>query len=417
MFKKTLRQELATEVLASDARHCMLFGGSRSGKTFTCIRSIFIRACKEPSRHVAIRNHFNSAKTSLWLDTIPKVQKLCFPDLEVKKNRSDYYIKFPNDSEFWIAGLDDDKRAEKILGKEYSTIFFSECSELSYYSVQLALTRLAEKNDLRKKAYYDQNPPKKSHWTYWQFEKKLSPKDNVPLSDPDNYIAFLMNPFDNLENIDPDYIKTLEALPQEEKERFLHGRYTDTNEGQVYYAFNREKHVAETKLLPSLGLYIGMDFNVAPMTALICQVYDDTFWVHDEAWLMNSDTNRMMIYLKGLGYIGEVIPDSTGRNRKTSGMSDFQIIKEHGYSIRPTVNPFVTDRVSNVNRLLGIDRVIINPKCKKLINDLEKVGWKDNKLDQSGSNKELTHISDCLGYVLHALEPIVAIRRTEGKLL
>lgn len=160
-----------------------------------------------------------------------------------------------------------------------------------------------------------------------------------------------------------------------------------------------------------------MDFNVAPMTALICQIYDDTFWVHDEAWLMNSDTNRMMIHLKDQNYVGEVIPDSTGRNRKTSGRSDFQIIKDHGYSIRTTQNPFITDRVNNVNRLLGVDRVIINPKCKKLINDLEKVGWKDNKLDQSGSNKELTHISDCLGYVLHALDPLVRIKKSEGILL
>jgi hypothetical protein len=40
-----------------------------------------------------------------------------------------------------------------------------------------------------------------------------------------------------------------------------------------------------------------------------------------------------------------------------------------------------------------------------LINDLEKVTWKDNKPDQSGENKLLTHISDALGYGLWKLAP------------
>jgi hypothetical protein len=71
----------------------------------------------------------------------------------------------------------------------------------------------------------------------------------------------------------------------------------------------------------------------------------------------------------------------------------------------PTFNPHVTDRVNNVNRLLVKKRVIISPKCSKLINDMEKVSWKGSDLDGT-SDKLLTHISDALGYGLWKLFPI-----------
>ena len=414
-FKKTDKQRLATELMASNARHIMLYGGSRSGKTAINCRNIMIRASKVKSRHIALRLHFNSAKTSLWLDTIPKIRQLCFPDLEIKTNSSDYYLKFPNDSEFWIAGLDDAKRVEKILGKEFSTMFFNECSELSYSAVQVALTRLAEKNDLAKKVYYDMNPPTKSHWSYWQFEKKLNPIDNEPLKRPQDYASLLMNPIDNLENIDPDYLTMLEGLPLAERNRFMLGLYGDNTGGQVYYAFNREKHVQPIKQDPGT-LIIGNDFNVNPMTAIVSQYLGKIFYIYDEAFLENSDTWKMADYLISKNYVGDVIPDSTGRNRKTSGQSDFDILSQKGFTIIPTRNPAISDRVNNVNRLFTENRIIIDPKCKKLINDLEKVRWKDNQLDQT-TDKMLTHISDCLGYVCWKLDPFGMDRASRSFLL
>ena len=141
-FKKTEKQILATKLMSQEHLHTMLYGGSRSGKTFHIVRSILIRASKERSRHVSLRKTFNSIKTSIWMDTLPKVLNLCFPHLQVSYNKTDYCLMLPNGSEYWIAGLDDDKRVEKILGKEFSTMHFNECSELNYSAVQMALTRL-----------------------------------------------------------------------------------------------------------------------------------------------------------------------------------------------------------------------------------------------------------------------------------
>lgn len=357
-----------------------------------------------------MRLNFNHVKTSIWLDTLPKVLSIAFPNLVYETNRTDYFITLPNGSEIWVGGLDDEKRIEKILGKEYSTMYFNECSQISYKSVQIALTRLAEKNDLVKKAYFDENPPSKKHWSYWLFIKKIDPLESTPLKE-DQYASILMNPQDNIENIDEDYItEVLDNLSPAQRDRFKLGLFSNDDDGLAYYAFDRDKNVKE--IPPESFKYhgqkaIGMDFNVMPMTAVIGFYIGKTFYVISEAFLENSDTYKMTDYLIKSGHAGaNVYPDSTGRNRKTSGKSDHKILEDAGFSIMGTRNPLVIDRVNNVNRLLSEGRLIISPKCKKLINDLEKVSWKDGDLDQK-SDKMLTHISDALGYWLWAVDNIV----------
>ena len=44
--------------------------------------------------------------------------------------------------------------------------------------------------------------------------------------------------------------------------------------------------------------------------------------------------------------------------------------------------------------------MIIDPRCKNLINDLEKVVNKQGTREIDKSNKMLTHISDALGYAV-----------------
>jgi PBSX family phage terminase large subunit len=417
-FKKTTKQGEAVKLLSSSARNLMLYGGSRSGKTFILCYSVVVRAAKEPnSRHIILRKNFNHAKRSIWLDTLPKVLNVAFPNLRPRQNKTDFYLTLDNGSEIWVGGLDDSDRVEKILGNEYSTMYFNECSQIDYASIQLARTRLAQKNKLAKKTYYDMNPPTKSHWSYWLFEKGLDPESNEPLETPTDFASMLMNPFDNLDNIDADYIKLLEAMPEKEKNRFLLGLFNDESEGAVYYSFRRDDHVKPVSKLAG-SIFVGMDFNVNPMTAVVFQHINNNFHIIDEVYLENSDTYKMADELKRRGYTGaRVIPDSTGRNRKTSGQSDFDILKQSGFTIENTFNPFVGDRINNTNRLLASGRVIIDPKCKKLINDLEKVVWKDNKPDQSGANKMLTHISDALGYGLWKLEPFAKpdLRVTMGE--
>jgi len=237
MIIKTPRQKEAIQLLSDpNIVYPMLEGGSRSGKTFIILYAIFVRALKCKSRHISLRKHLAHIVESIWLDTMPKVLELLNKNFKIylKVNNSKHFIIFPNGSEYWIGGLDDKDRTEKILGKEFSTIHINETSEISYRSLQIAKTRLAQKTMLKNKLYCDQNPPKKNHWTYLLWHKNLDPVDRVKLNNFHQYKHLLMNPKDNINNIGDDYLEILENMPKKERERFLNGKYGDEHEGKVF---------------------------------------------------------------------------------------------------------------------------------------------------------------------------------------
>ena len=239
MFKKTKTQKKAIEILGTDSSNVMLFGGSRSGKTSILIYSIIIRACIAPNtRHCIIRNTLNSVVSSIWLDTLPKMLKMAFPNLRVEKNNSKYYMTLPNGSEIWMYGLDsghtDRERSDKILGMEFATIFFNECSLITYQAVQTALSRLSQKSNLKNKAYFDCNPAGKGHWAYKLFVLYIDPVSGEN-KNRNMYKSLLMNPKDNAENLSDGYIENiLGSLSNRQRQRLELGLWMDDVDGALW---------------------------------------------------------------------------------------------------------------------------------------------------------------------------------------
>lgn len=228
-FRYTADQATALHLLGGPARHVMLYGGSRSGKTFLLTTAIVLRALKAPgSRHAIFRHRFNHLKISLGLDTLPAVLAKRFPGVPYKIDKTDWVCRVGG-SEIWLGGLDDKERTEKILGQEYASLYYNECSQIAYSAVLMARTRLAQKTALVNRAYYDCNPPGSKHWTAMVFVNRKDPSSKpagAPLPNPDNYAAMVMNPFGNRENLAPEYIAELEALPEKQRQRFLLGKFT-----------------------------------------------------------------------------------------------------------------------------------------------------------------------------------------------
>lgn len=295
-FELTPRQLEAQAVCASDAKHAMLFGGSRSGKTFLLVRNVVMRALKAPnSRHVIFRYRFNAVKASIVLDTFPKVMRLAFPGVTYKLDKTDFYATFPNGAELWFAGLDDAERAEKVLGMEFVTIYFNECSQIPYPSLQLALTRLAQQVDqvidgnarpLKARVFYDMNPPSKAHWSYRQFIQKVDPETKTALGKPDDYAWFKINPTDNRDNIAGDYLETLQAMSGRMRKRFLDGEFGEAVAGALF-----EDAVIET--------WRVIDGSTPDLVRVVVSV--DPSGSGDED---NADNDAIGIVVAGLGTDG-----------------------------------------------------------------------------------------------------------------
>ena len=261
------KQQEALALLSGPAKHILLAGGSRSGKTFLLMAAVVSRALRaKGSRHAVLRFRFGHVKQSIVYDTFPAVMAKVFPNADYELNKSDFFVRFPNGSEIWFGGLDDKERTEKILGNEYATIFLNECSQIAYSSRSMAMTRLAQLvNDqdgkpLQPKMYYDENPPDKGHWTYRMFKTKVDPETKAELPQPKDYAFMQINPRDNLRNLSADYIKTLESLPPRLRKRFLDGEFRDAAPNSLFSEENLERWRNIDRELPDmLRIVVAVD--------------------------------------------------------------------------------------------------------------------------------------------------------------
>lgn len=239
VFQLTDTQIELRNACASQARHILAYGGSRSGKTFGFCYAIAVRVLSAPtSRHLIARLHNIDVRQAVMMDTWPSMMKKAFPDVKYELNRSDQFAQFENESEVWFLGLDDKERIEKILGKEFATIFQGECSQIPYTTVTTVRTRLAQNvkklngEPLRLKGYYDLNPVGRSHWTHKEFIEGVRPENGLPLR-PGSRAYVILNP-DKNPHLPKEYMEELNELPERQRRRFLEGKYLDETPGTLW---------------------------------------------------------------------------------------------------------------------------------------------------------------------------------------
>ena len=102
-------------------------------------------------------------------------------------------------------------------------------------------------------------------------------------------------------------------------------------------------------------------------------------------------------------------PDATGTARHSSAQySDIDIVRRNGIKVNVAhINPRVVNRVNAMNKQFADNNVIIDTSCKELIGDLEKVINKQGTREIDKSNKNLTHMTDALGYGISWEFPVI----------
>jgi hypothetical protein len=234
------------------------------------------------------------------------------------------------------------------------------------------------------------------------------------------YEIVLAKPFENRYILDkvPDFYERLKSSYDEQfyRQEVL-GEYLNTDSGLVYHAFSQDTHVGDARLDHHTPLLWALDFNVNPMCSIVAQIQGDRVVVLDEIVLNRASTydacqefwNRFRQHSGGVIVYG----DASGASLKTSGTTDYQMIREFfartpfrsvDYRV-PKANPAVRDRVLMVNAKLrsadGDVNMRIAPRCRELIKDLEEVTYRhgSNLIDKDRDPKR-THLSDALGYLV-----------------
>lgn len=182
--------------------------------------------------------------------------------------------------------------------------------------------------------------------------------------------------------------------------------------GIIYYNFSREDSVKKNADDHS-HIHIGMDFNLDPMSAVVMVRNGADLHVVDEIVMFGSNTDEMADEIKRR-YIGKnvtIYPDPACRQRKTSagGRTDLSILQNAGFDVRVrNSHSAVRDRINALNSRLcstdGVRRLLIDPKCKKTIDSLERQVYKEGTSQPSKDGFD--HMNDALGYAVDYLFPI-----------
>jgi phage terminase large subunit len=105
-------------------------------------------------------------------------------------------------------------------------------------------------------------------------------------------------------------------------------------------------------------------------------------------------------------------PDPAGRQQKTSagGRTDISILQNAGFIVQVRKNHTpIRDRVNSVNAKLKNSRgersLFVDPKCKNIINSLERMVYKPetNVISKDGVHD---HMADAVGYLVDFLYPL-----------
>jgi len=316
------QKELLTLLKNPNLNQVFALGGSRSGKSHA-ITEYSVRQCfHHPGLRILIARQFLShAKASIWGETIKKVLRSyskLYEDPLFTINDTSLCVTFKNGSEIHVAGLDDNERLEKILGREFGIIFLNECSQISYDAVKICKTRLAQNIDgFRNKMIYDANPPAPTHWLHKICIEGIEPDTGNPIDMKEIGVTFI-NPKDNIDNLNADYIKTLESLPDRERRRFLLGEFVKM-QGAIYDSFSLEDNVIQYEQVPNIEYFtVGIDSTGNNLAAVLIGWAGDNIYLLDEyaAFRMPITDFASTIYSKwGIyGYIGYADPAAGALN-------------------------------------------------------------------------------------------------------
>jgi hypothetical protein len=406
-------------ILGNSIIRQFFFGGAiRGGKTFVCLFIFYCLAKLFPkSRWHIFRGDFPELEET----TIPSMEKLIGrednPEFVWKRKSSNYHIHFRNGSKIFFKSenLMKDPELRWMLGLETNGILLEQMEGLSEKLYTRSIERVGS-------WYLTNMPPplilgtfnptdtwvKDKIYDPWVLGKLPASMDFTEALPKDNpYVT--AEQWANWENLDPI-----------SKAQMIDGIWQFLQDVKLFaYSFKKEKHVVDVntpegalKMQPikQLPLYAIFDFNVDPITCLICQRYKmDWAKVIAEYRLRNSDIFALTKQvLEDWGdYFLIATGDASGRARTaiTKGNRSYvKIIKEElqlsSNQVQfPRSNPSVRNTRILMNSLFHKHgNIWISSACPFLIDDLRTV--KVNEKGEIDKHKDArkTHLLDDLRY-------------------
>jgi hypothetical protein len=363
--------------------------GRRFGKTHLSKWEI-ARAARFPNRRILyLAPNYRQAKSIIWQDLKDELGDRRW----IKKiNESELSIRLVNNT---LIELRSAESADSIRGISCDFVVLDECAYMpSEVFSQVIRPTLS---DTGGGALFITTPISQSNWVYDLY---------MQCDHLEDWSSYQYTTLDggNVPELE------IEAAKRDLDLKTFQAEYlADFTSGSrlVYYAFDKKNNIKPFTDRPN-QIWIGADFNIEPMSAVVGTPTKEGFHIFDEIIIQNSNTHELAeeITRRYGGHRITVFPDPAGSARKTAsrGRSDHDILREYGLEVKSKrAHPKVKDRNAVVNSMLlnaqGESRLFFDPKCKTTIDSVSRHSYKMNTMipdKDSGTD----HATDCLAYVV-----------------
>lgn len=384
-----------SDIFTCPARFRVVVAGRRFGKTFLSTAELLNRALSKPDQNVwYVAPTYKAAKEIAWDMLTSQIPR----EYVGKTNETSLSITLKNGSTIALKGAE---KPDNLRGRSLDFVVLDEFA------------------DMRKEAWYEVIRPSLSDRQGSAALFIGTPKGRNHFYDlygkgVDGDEGWKSYQYTTIEggNVPPEEIASAKAdLDDRTFEQEYEARFVSYS-GVIYYAFKREESVIRHDGDRSV-IHVGMDFNLDPMSAVLMTRKGDTLHVFDEIVMFGSNTDEMVAEIRTRYGNGTIViyPDPASRQRKTSagGRTDLSILQNAGFEVRVrSSHAAVRDRINSVNsRLLSKDghrRLFVDPKCKKVIESLERHTYKEGTSQPEKDGFD--HMNDALGYAVEYLFPI-----------
>lgn len=325
---------------------------------------------------------------------------------------------FTNGSRIKLGYCDSERDVLQFQGQSYDIIILEEATQFTEFQFQC----LTECNRLSgqcptfftPRMYFTCNPGGIGHmWV----KRLFIDRDYKPTENEEDYTFIKSLVYDNefIMSNDPNYVKTLENLPEDRRKAMLYGDW-DIFEGQYFTEFNRDTHVVEPFIIPdNWNRYISLDYGLDMLAVLWIAIdTQGNEFVYKELYqpdLIISEASKRILEVNGTDKIvlRYAPPDLWNRQRET-GKPSSEIFIENGvfltkssndrivgwYAVKEHIKVIET-RSEQTGQAYKTSKLKIFSNCKNLIRTLPQLQHAErDPNDVANEPHELTHINDAL---------------------
>jgi len=395
--------------------------GRGSGKTELALRRLALRSRLPDSKHFYAGPTVNQAKRIAW----ERLQELIPKAWILSVHTSELIIRTKYNSYIQVVGMD---KPHRIEGTQWNGGVFDEASDQKPgafgKSIYPALTH-------KRGWCWRIGVPKRTGIGAREFKEQFDEgKHNVERivegrisMEQVNMVSFS---WPSSTVLPPDIIEEARKNLSEKDFNEQFCASWENAAGAIYYAFDQKVNVEECKYNKDLPIIVGSDFNVTPMSWVLCHCIEPKdrkapaiVRVFDEIRLNDTNTPATLnhLYRKygkhegGWYFYG----DAASKQRKTNAsLTDYQLILQDSRFQRkrvfyPKKNPPLKDRFAATNAMLrnaaGQSRLFVDSKCRALIDDMKHRAYKEGSCEPDDP-PSTGHMADALDYYIYADFPV-----------